>query len=171
MAMKLTRWTDRRLRRLFERYNVKFWAGKLPAVKLVAADYSSDGGELGAYFPRALRIVIHAEKCGTDRKVRDTLLHEMCHVAVGRKAGHGPKFNDELIRLYLKGAPLIMHQGSPGDRGSGYYETQTGGQICPKNAPVSCGNQNRFSRKCRNQNPPNLYAAPGPVLKSGLVVL
>jgi len=118
--MKLTHWTHRRLQRLFQRYNVKFWAGKLPQVKLVAADYSNDGGELGAYFPRALRIVIHAEGCATDRKVRDVLLHEMCHVAVGREAGHGPKFNDEVMRLYLKGAPLIVYEGTPDGRSFGY---------------------------------------------------
>ena len=33
-----------------------------------------------------------------------TLLHEMCHVKLHNKGGHGPKFKKELRRLILAGA-------------------------------------------------------------------
>ena len=82
---------------LFERYNRRYWRGRLPHYTVLVTDkYTGGRCERG-------RKVIYINP-GTPMGVPRTLLHEMAHAAT--KGGHGKKWQDEMRRLVRLGAPL-----------------------------------------------------------------
>ncbi len=97
---RLTKWTDERLQRLFDRYNRLYWSRKLPRYSV----YISDHFNGGMCFRREREIILHSEAVATDREVRATLLHEMAHAATRR--GHGTQWRQEMRRLCRAGAPI-----------------------------------------------------------------
>jgi len=62
---------------------------------------------------RKRRITIDVEQHRSDRQVRSTLLHEMCHAAK-REDGHGPAFFAQLERLLRAGAPITVNNPEAG---------------------------------------------------------
>lgn len=110
-----TAWSPRRLARLFDRYNGKFWAGRIGNFTVSAPAL---GGPLGLCDSKAREIHIDVEAHRTDREVRSTLLHEMAHGAAGRcRIAHGYKFWAEVEGLLKKGAPIdVTNSEAPGLR-------------------------------------------------------
>lgn len=112
MIVRLTAWTNRRLERLFERYNEKFWDGRLNKIKILVADLASDSREriAGRFSLLPIdeaKILVDPAACGSDLEVRRTLLHEMCHLALCcMDDDHGPVFLSELKRIWSRGAPI-----------------------------------------------------------------
>ena len=99
---------DRRLSRLFQRYNQLYWSGKLPVYRIVPV--SDLGSFLGRCDARTRTIEIDVAKHKSARELRSTLLHEMCHVAAHRNGsrGHDAKFFEQLEQLLRKKAPISI---------------------------------------------------------------
>lgn len=110
-----TLWSSRRLKRLFDRYNGRFWAGRLRRFAISAKEL---GGPLGLCDSKARHIHIDVEAHRTDREVRSTVLHEMAHAAAGRcRIAHGYKFWSEVERLLKMSAPIdVTNSEAPGLR-------------------------------------------------------
>ncbi len=110
---RVTPWSSKRLERLYQRYNRLYWGGRLPncylaPVKLSASDPASSHPDSGISFgvtDAKRRIAIDVGVHKSDRAVRETLLHEMVHVAM-RCGAHKQRFIHELERLVQMGAPL-----------------------------------------------------------------
>jgi hypothetical protein len=100
---KKTTWTNTRLQRLYQHYNHRFWAGKLPVYSVVQEPLEADGGWTNR---DELLICVDTDKYASDRAVRSVLLHEMCHVAAG-EGGHGSAFYIQLEHLLRMKAPII----------------------------------------------------------------
>jgi SprT-like family len=100
VAIKTT-WTDKRLERLFARYNRRYWNGKLPAYS-VRVDSTYRGG----YCDKTKRtITLNVESMGSDREIRGALLHEMAHGAT--RVDHGTIWRAEMARLKSASAPTL----------------------------------------------------------------
>jgi predicted SprT family Zn-dependent metalloprotease len=97
-----------RLRRLFERYNRLYWQQKLPHCRVIAARLQKS---VGRFDPRNRTIKIDVAKHRSDRELRSTLLHEMCHVAAHRAGsrGHDAKFFEQMEQLLRKSAPVTIN--------------------------------------------------------------
>jgi hypothetical protein len=116
----MSNWTEQRLQRLFDRYNLRFWGGRLPRVRVRVCDLDCYGE---CDFEREeIRIDIDRH-ANNDREIRATLLHEMAHVAAG--PGHSSKFWLQIENLLRKKAPISV--GFP----------ETGGLQIVKNAVPS----------------------------------
>jgi predicted SprT family Zn-dependent metalloprotease len=98
---------DKRLNQLFQRYNQLYWSGKLPKYRIVDAPTLRC---LGRCDLRRRTIEIDVPKHKSERELRSTLLHEMCHVAAHRKGsrGHDAKFFEQLEQLLRKKAPISI---------------------------------------------------------------
>jgi SprT-like family len=96
---KRTNWTDNRLKRLFVRYNQRYWGGKLPAYA-VRLDSTYKGGYC---CKKTHTITMNIESTQSDRDIRGVLLHEMAHAAT--RADHGATWRAEMARLRDAGAP------------------------------------------------------------------
>lgn len=112
--MAKTRWSNERIRRLFQYYNVKYWGGRLSAEHTVVVGRCENA--YGTYSEKTLTITIDAKEARNrgNRHVRATLLHEMIHAAVRSKPGedpHGYRFWQELERLLRLGAPVPVEHG------------------------------------------------------------
>jgi hypothetical protein len=142
-----TTWNNQRLERLFANYNRRFWAARLKAipVKLGACP-----GKTMGYWQSGKGITVDVMRHPSDREIRSTLLHEMCHHASGDTSGlggHGPKFFSQLERLLRQGAPVSI--GSP----------ETGGVVIlsgvvPKRFPLCCA----LMEKAERQREKEVYA-------------
>jgi len=131
-----TRWTSRRLTRLADHYNRRFWRGTLPPYLVLNG--RRHRGLIGFCCRRSRTIWINVRAHASDQDVRGTVLHELSH-AVGIR-GHGSAFIAELWRLRLMGAPLIYqdrreatvwghgwrHSKNQGGRNGGKLRTGTG---------------------------------------------
>ena len=100
----MSNWTEQRLRRLFDRYNRRFWRNRLRGVRISITSLE----HLGEWDPkqREIRIDVDRHK-GNDREIRSTLLHEICHV-VATGPGHNSKFWAEIERLLRRKAPISV---------------------------------------------------------------
>ena len=103
-----TAWTNERLRRLYRRYNRRFWGGKLP-------DFSIRLGTVGKLFGQCdgkkKVITINVGLHPSDREIRSTILHEMCHAAADggkRPQGHGYPFWAQIEHLLRQRAPITV---------------------------------------------------------------
>lgn len=102
--MKRTSWTTERLQHLFERYNAKYWKGKLPRYRVINSKKIFDLAREGLCDRRAHKLFINVASHYTDLQVRQTLLHEMAHAAT--KGGHGKHWLAEMERIKRLGAPI-----------------------------------------------------------------
>jgi hypothetical protein len=82
---------------LFERYNRRYWKGRLPHYTVLVTD-KYKGGRCA----RGRRVIYINP--GTPMGVPRTLLHEMAHAAT--KDSHGKMWQNEIKRLIRMGAPL-----------------------------------------------------------------
>jgi hypothetical protein len=100
----MSEWTEQRLQRLYARYNCRFWAGRLPAVRVCISNLAVCYGEwdVGQW---QIKIDIERHE-SNDREIRATLLHEMAHVAAG--PGHNSKFWLQIERLLRQRAPITV---------------------------------------------------------------
>jgi hypothetical protein len=103
-----TTWTEARLQRLFDRYNKRFWRGKLRGYTVGTKDLSGEG-EMGVCDCKRRAISIDVAAHRSDREVRATLLHEMAHAAAPNGyPAHGYPFWGQLEMLLKKGAPVSI---------------------------------------------------------------
>jgi len=102
-------WGEKRLQRLFERYNRKHWRGRLPHYRIVPTALEC----LGQCHHRKRIIEIDPNRHESDRRVRATLLHEMAHAAAPGR-GQGLEFFAEMERLLRRGALVTIETGDLG---------------------------------------------------------
>jgi hypothetical protein len=107
-----TKWSDKRLRNLFGRYNQLYWQGRLYRYRVVQAELSQKRC-YGYCDPRTKRIAIDPDQHSSDREIRATLLHEMAHAA-SREPGHGVGFFAQMERLIKLGAPVSVRSPEAG---------------------------------------------------------
>src|SRR5579864_3548090 len=100
----MSEWTEQRLQRLYARYNCRFWAGRLRAVRVRISDLADCYGEWDVE-QQQIRIDIERH-ANNDREIRSTLLHEMAHVAAG--PWHKSKFWLQIERLLRQRAPITV---------------------------------------------------------------
>ena len=103
-------WNDERLRNLFERYNRIYWRGKLSGYRVVRAALSEENCRGNCNWRKKI-IRIDTDQLESDRNVRSTLLHEMCHGAARERRvglGHGVRFFAQMERLIGRGAPVTV---------------------------------------------------------------
>jgi hypothetical protein len=102
----LRRWTNQRLTRLFGRYNRLYWSGKLPQYFLRLDEPNEEYVGWCDWQKRTIWIVVEGQ---TDRDIRSTLLHEMCHAATAPKTEHhGYRFWGHVEALLRKRAPITI---------------------------------------------------------------
>ena len=90
--------TPEKLQRLFRYYNRRYWRGRLPEyqIRFEPLPEDTDRKILAWCDAPNQTLRFDPEKIKTDRQWRITLLHEMCHVAVG--PGHFRKeFLDQVF--------------------------------------------------------------------------
>lgn len=101
----MTDWNEKQLARLFDRYNQRYWRGRLPRYQVTLTD--------------------RFKGCRCDRRARTIyinpsypaptlLLHEMAHAASNGR--HGPVWQSELRRLIRLGAHLKKELAEYTDR-------------------------------------------------------
>jgi len=105
---KISVWTESRIRRIFDRYNDRYWRGRIPRYNVVLGG-ENPTGPFGFWDPRRKIIRIFPASHKNDAVIRSTLLHEMVHAHLKREARiHGEKFWFEVERLLRKGAPISV---------------------------------------------------------------
>lgn len=113
-------WTEKQLKRPFNRYNRKYWDGNLPdcAVKIGRIRRRNKDEEIvgGSYNRKTGTITIDVKSILTDKKVVSVLLHEMCHVATqDAESIHGKEFLSQMDMLIRRKAPLQISFGDTPD--------------------------------------------------------
>lgn len=110
--MRKTAWSQKRLERLFHRYNRRFWAEKLKGYSITITKLH---GPLGKCDDTKKRILVDSEAHHSDKDIRSTLLHEMAHAAAGLGSlTHGSHFWEQIERLLQKGAPIRVSSSEAG---------------------------------------------------------
>jgi len=104
-------WDQTRLRRLFDRYDQKYFFGKLSHYRIVIA--SLEDHLIGRCEFAKRTIIIDVNKHHSDRELRGTVLHEMAHAAA-LIPGHGIQFFAQVERLLRDGAPITVTDGCHG---------------------------------------------------------
>ena len=120
-----TSWSDQRLRKLFDRYNLLYWNGQLTSWQIVRAKLKA---ALGVCYSKHALIEIDISSHRNDRHVRATVLHEMAH-AVARRPGHGLAFFAQMEMLIRRGALVSIEHGDSG--GAHIY-----GDLVPRRFPL-----------------------------------
>jgi hypothetical protein len=101
MSSSLTVWEDSRLMSQFERYNLRFWSGRLEGWSVIESEECA--GTYGECDPSRRLILVRPWKHNSDFEVRATLVHEMAHAASNRD--HDEKWRMEMMRVKALGAP------------------------------------------------------------------
>lgn len=104
-----TNWNDKRLRRLFDRYDRLYFRGRLSGYRVQIGTL----GYFGLCDDRKRIITIDVARHKTDRELRGTVLHEMCH-AVARAPWHSVEFFAQVECLLRKGAPITVSDAEAG---------------------------------------------------------
>ena len=97
-----TKWTEKRFKKLFDRYNRIYWHGRIPSYVIKIRARAEFMG-LCDRSNRTIYVNIHSHH--SDKEIRHTLLHEMAHAAASRD-GHGHEFFAQLENLLRKGAQM-----------------------------------------------------------------
>jgi len=103
---------DKRLKKMYDKFNALYWDGRLPQDVTVgwSDKLASDGDSVGVQVTgeyldvqsHTIGIDINLRKTWTF--VKSTLLHEMAHLAVHPYEGHGRIFDEEMLRIAIRGA-------------------------------------------------------------------
>ena len=112
---EVTTWSDDRLRRLFERYHSRYWPRSRRLLKFTIINSKLDGPWGLCDYDR-LTLFVDIACHPADREVRETVLHEMIHAAVG-KGGHGAAFWTQLEYLLSEKAPIRVDFPELGEQG------------------------------------------------------
>lgn len=110
--------SDPHLKKLFNRYNRRYWGGTLPRSTVVrwasgaeilkACDDGSKRAPIGLFFydERTPTILLHAtmKTLGWWSVAKQTLHHEMSHLSSKGRDSHGPAFDGRMYELAGKGA-------------------------------------------------------------------
>jgi len=98
------------LQRLFERYDRRYWRGKLSRVYAVENADLSKNRCLGICYRKTRKIVLDITAHSKDRERRATLLREMAHAADNSKSGHahGDGFLAQIEYLLRQRAPITL---------------------------------------------------------------
>ena len=106
-------WTEERLQRSFDRYNRKYWHGRLPAYRIVVGAMPE---AMGLCNSRQKVITVDVQQHKSSREIRSTVLHEMAHAAadIHGSRGHDAKFFAEIERLLQKKAPVDIETAEAG---------------------------------------------------------
>jgi hypothetical protein len=94
--------TNPEIRRLYKKFNAKYFGNRLPHYRVVLVNRITNLGEDG-HLNRERRL-IRIQKCLSRNETISTLLHEMVHAATTEV--HGKPFIRELRRLRSAGATL-----------------------------------------------------------------
>lgn len=100
-----------RLKTIYNTYNRKYFDGQLPSETLVGWNDELGPKTFGLNISVAdegnhllFTISIDPRKHFSSEQYRLTLLHEMCHIKLYPYMKHGKKFNEEMLRLAVRGA-------------------------------------------------------------------
>jgi hypothetical protein len=104
----------RQLRTLFQRFNKKYFGGRLPAYSIRVVHHMSRKGETGHCDDQ--KRVIKILPGMSDEEAISTLLHEMAHAATD--GDHLAPWKKVMVRLRQAGAPLCGSDLSPDDYSS-----------------------------------------------------
>ncbi len=109
--------TKSSLNRLFDDFNRRYFGGRLRkrAVRWFSGNARVSCQHLGLCTPRAIYIARHL----TPERAAQTLVHEMCHIGVGK--GHGPRWRARMISAKDLGAPV-----NPTELAKGYVPCAPG---------------------------------------------
>jgi hypothetical protein len=91
------------LERAYRYYNRKYFFNSLPALGEFELRWDDIPGSVMGMCSED-EIVISTKYQREGALWQMTLLHEMCHMKLGTRAGHGPKFQAEMLRLAQAGA-------------------------------------------------------------------
>ena len=95
---------ERYLRRWYAVYNHRYFNGELPAdIDVFFARLRRCGGDCEIDRGGEFVVRIHYRQKHY-RTTKYTLLHEMVHVKLNPYGGHGPRFDEEMLRLAIAGA-------------------------------------------------------------------
>jgi hypothetical protein len=102
-----TAWTNKRLQRLFRKYNRLYWCSDLPEYSVfITKEFN------GARCEKARHIIsINADIHDNDKELKADLLHEMAHAATN--IGHGKLWKAEMDRIRNLGAPVSAFDFQP----------------------------------------------------------
>ena len=116
--MKILPMNNRSLKYWYGVFNKKFFDSKLPNIlvrfrKVKATNFGETDIERKTYIPVEIRISPELKR--QHRHAIITLLHEMCHVSNAiehkRRCYHGPKFVEEMERIFKRGAYTRFNGG------------------------------------------------------------
>lgn len=109
------RWTNDRLKALFDRYRVRYWprSRRLRRYRIESALLRGPYGRC-SFEERVLLIDLCRHP--SEREIRSTVLHEMAHAVVGR-GGHRAAFWTELESLLRQRAPITVGFPELGEAG------------------------------------------------------
>jgi len=118
--LKTESWTSARLKKLFNYYNKKYWKGSLEDAHVIRNDKLA--AAYGICYYEENRIEINVKVMKSDKGVRSTLLHEMCHLKAGNESGrngcHDSMFFAQVETLLRKNAPIeVGTPENPNDSG------------------------------------------------------
>ena len=100
---------SKRLTNLYLRYNKKYFDNRLPQDVEVDWKDMSESSAIGCNATYEDSFVAHSIYIDSTIKeyttiVKLTLLHEMCHVGLYPYSKHGKRFDEEMLRLAMRGA-------------------------------------------------------------------
>ena len=90
---------------LFDELNRRYWRGRLPRYRLICRNLTKQE-LLGRCYNQGKTILL--EKSLTDDALRQTLLHEMCHIGSGPGYDHGRLFLRKVRRLVRLGESKLI---------------------------------------------------------------
>jgi predicted metal-dependent hydrolase len=95
------------LEKIYDYSNKKFYGNKLPEIEIKYSKRMHMKHAMGETLfvglePKRINIAYYLQYVPSQCII--TVLHEMAHVKLGRKVGHGKKFKAELLRLHKVGA-------------------------------------------------------------------
>src|ERR1051326_1090404 len=101
------RWQQARLRRELAYFWNRYWLGRTLDYEISDAFFKKETRASASCYATARQILIDLTQHRSDRSVRSSLLHELCHAAAGpRSRGHDIYFFREVERLLAAGAPI-----------------------------------------------------------------
>ena len=96
--------SDRQLKRWYREINLRYHGGELPGdIDIIYAPADGCSG-LVEFEAEQTVLTINPKYFIDTRAVRLTLHHEMVHIKIGKKYGHGQRFHKEMLRLAELGA-------------------------------------------------------------------
>ena len=103
----MTQISEEQLQAWFEQFRHRFFGGRLSKWRIaIGSGQDPDIVDESGYSDAKSKTLYIAERAlYSGKEAKTTLLHEMCHAAVGR--WHGKRFQAETARLKKEGAPIV----------------------------------------------------------------